>query len=72
MRKRFTLTEQEIHSALWKKLSAHYAHKLDMRRKDNDGNHDAIVTAKLRGRIEELVDFLALGKPAPDQETDDG
>lgn len=70
--RRFELTDHERDSALWKKLREQAEDQLDALRRDNDRNHDEVRTANIRGQIARLNIFLALGKPAPHQETDDG
>lgn len=57
------LSQLEIHSALWKKLTDHWAERLSMLRLKNDNELDTIETARLRGRIAAYKDFLAMGDP---------
>ena len=65
------LTDIERESELWKKLTAHYALKLDTYRMQNDGNLSPDETAKLRGKIFEVRKILALGEVTPAPESDD-
>jgi len=67
-----TLTPAERDSALWKKIEAHYeAHILTLRTM-LEGDRTPDVTAKLRGRIAEVKNLLALASDTPDpvQEAD--
>ena len=60
-----TLEEHEIKSALWQKLREHYEQELATLRKKNDADMGLEATAKLRGRILAVKDFLLLDKPDP-------
>jgi len=62
---KFSLTLADLQSAVWLKLKEHYTQRLILLRAQNDGSLDAEATAKIRGRIAEVKQFLALGKPAP-------
>lgn len=54
----------EMRSALWLKLQAHYSAQLDMLRRKNDGDMPPDQTQRLRGRIAQVKEFLALsGEP---------
>lgn len=66
------LTEQELQSAVWKKLEAHITSRIESARCQNDGELDAIATARLRGRIGAWKELLALGQPGPAQAEVDG
>lgn len=57
----FSLKPHEKQSALWQKLQQHLESRLDIQRKKNDGNHDLVNTAKIRGRIAEIKSLLSLG-----------
>jgi hypothetical protein len=59
------LTPADRQSAVWLKLKEHYTKRLNTLREQNDGNLDLEATAKIRGRIAEAKQFLALGNPAP-------
>lgn len=59
------LTYEERHSALWVKLSKEFEERLSVLRQQNDGELDAIGTARLRGRIAELKVLMELGQPVP-------
>jgi len=65
MKQPLKLTEVEIHSALWLRISEHLREKLNALRIENDGNRDEISTARLRGRIAQIKEFLALGETEP-------
>lgn len=56
------LAEHERHSAVWMKLKAHYEKRLALLREQNDADLNDEQTAKKRGRIAEVKDFLALDK----------
>ena len=66
------LEQNEIHSALWKKLKAHMEVELNTLRMRNDGDHDPVATANIRGQIARLKALLSLEKPVAAQVTDDG
>ena len=57
------LTIEEKNSVLWKKLKKSAEERLQKMRVRNDADHDAIETAKIRGRILELKNFLTLDGP---------
>lgn len=59
------LNAVEKQSALWRKLEQHLTERLATMRQKNDGNLDPLETAKVRGRITELKDLIALGEPSP-------
>ncbi|HYN54395.1 MAG TPA: hypothetical protein VES38_06795 [Methylotenera sp.] len=59
------LNSAEAQTALWIKIKAHLESRLDLCRLQNDGDSDAVHTAKMRGRILEIKSFLALDKPPP-------
>lgn len=54
------LTKEEVDSALWKKIEQLYKQRLDISRKNNDGNASEIATAMLRGRIAAYRELLQL------------
>lgn len=63
-----TLDAIETRSAVWIKLHAHLRSQLQAMRERNDGAQlDAIETARLRGRIAQVKEILALGQPEPEQ-----
>lgn len=64
----FRITEQERMTPLWKKLDAFLVHRLNSARERNDGNLDAVETAKLRGQIAEIKALLDLAKERPHAE----
>jgi len=62
----FKLGHNEIHSALWIRLKEYYEARLITLRQRNDGDLDQIATARVRGRIQEIRNFLALENQAPE------
>ena len=58
----------ETRSAVWLKLQAHFEERLAVLRSKNDGALPPDETSHLRGRIAQVKEILALGKP----ESDDG
>lgn len=65
MTTKLLLNAAEKQTALWVKIKAHLESRLEICRKQNDGDADAVQTAKMRGRILELKSFLALENPPP-------
>jgi len=67
MSEQFKLLPEDIHTPLWRRLSAHLEERIAFHRKRNDGGLSEVETAKLRGRIAEAKYILEdLGpKPAP-------
>jgi hypothetical protein len=59
------LTYEEKHSALWLKLKEHMTGRMDVLRKKNDGDFDAVATAAIRGQIRELKNLVALDQDLP-------
>lgn len=57
-----TLTDLERQSALWQKLAAHLSERLDAQRARNDGELSPEETHKLRGRIAQIKEILALAR----------
>lgn len=72
MNDQFTLTKDETHSALWLKLREHLESKLDFYRRKNDGDHNDIETALIRGRISVLKNLLELDQPDRHQDAEYG
>ena len=66
------LTDAEAHSALWTKLKEHMESRLATHRRKNDGDLDPTQTARMRGRIAELLSLLDLEKPEPAQVAEHG
>lgn len=56
------LEPHEMQSALWQKLHAHMAERLDALRRSNDGDLSIEETQRLRGRIAQLKEILALAR----------
>lgn len=65
------LTEIELQSAVWQKLKAHMEQRLDECRRRNDGDLNEIETARLRGRIACLREFLSIGAEPVDANLSD-
>ena len=57
-----TLKIEDFHSQTWKRLSQHVDERIDELRKLNDGPHDPVQTALIRGGIKELKKILALAE----------
>ena len=58
-----TLTDEELVSSTWLKISTHFEARLDELRQQNDGYLSPEDTARLRGRIHNCKEILALGNP---------
>lgn len=69
--KELKLTTVDIQSAVWQKVVAITERRIDMLRRKNDNDKDSIETAKLRGRIAECKNLLAMANPSPTQVADD-
>jgi hypothetical protein len=61
----FSLSSQERHSALWKRLEAYFAQRLAKLRADNDRPQTEMQTAQLRGHIACLKQIIRLGEEPP-------
>lgn len=61
------LQEHEIRSALWLRLQAHLTAQLVTLRQKNDGALSHEDTTRLRGRIAQLKEILALSQTEPVQ-----
>lgn len=59
----FRLEKGDLSSPTWSKLRRHMEAQLDKLRRENDKDADPVRTAKLRGRIAQLKNLLALGNP---------
>jgi hypothetical protein len=59
----FTLTAEDRHSALWRRLEAHLTDKLARARGRNDHPMPEANTASIRGEIKILSELIKLGKP---------
>jgi len=57
---RFQLTENEMSSALWLRMKAHYEKRLHSLRSANDDPTSEEETARRRGRIHEVKLLLSL------------
>jgi len=60
------LTHEEIASATWSRIRTHLTEHLADLRAKNDANLSPEETARMRGRIFEIKQFLALEQPAPE------
>jgi len=61
-----TLTLEERHSALWKKLNEHLQSEIDRLRRKNDSNSlSESETSFIRGQIRALKDVAALATDLP-------
>lgn len=59
-----SLTPQDFQSQTWLKLKEYYSARLEQAREDNDNSTlTPDQTARLRGRIFEIKEFLALETP---------
>lgn len=61
----FKLDDTERHSSLWRKLAEYYQQRLALLRAKNDGDLDEARTARIRGQIAEVKQFLDLAEPGP-------
>jgi len=59
------LEQSDLTSLTWQKLKILLEERVEMLRKKNDGNLDAVQTASLRGEIKALKGILVLDKAAP-------
>lgn len=59
-------TGADINGGTWRKLNKYIDAQIDLLRKQNDGDIDALATAKLRGRIVALKALKAAADPAID------
>lgn len=59
------LNDLDIRSETWQRIKAHYEGVLAKLRTQNDGELDAEKTARLRGRIFEVKQILAMDKENP-------
>lgn len=56
------LEQNEIHSALWKRLKAHMETEIEQHHKNLEKDADATKTAHIRGQISQLRALLRLGE----------
>jgi hypothetical protein len=56
------LTHPDRQSEAWAKISQYLTDRIQALREKNDGPHDPIATAQLRGEIGECKKLLAFGK----------
>lgn len=59
------LEDYEIKSPLWHRLKEHMESELTRLREKNDSMLDATETARVRGRIQQIKDFLSLELEPP-------
>ena len=64
------LSQDDVHSATWKKIKTHCEQRLQLLRAKNDASLPIDKTEKLRGRIAEIKNLMALDQPAPLMEAD--
>jgi hypothetical protein len=64
MSAKLKLVPHERQHPIWMKIEEELNRRIDVLRRMNDGAFDEIQTARLRGRIAELKDLLAMGKDA--------
>lgn len=62
----FALSAGDRQTGLWQRLLEHLTNRLAIARAKNDGQHDAVVTATLRGQIGVYKTLLALDQDLPD------
>ena len=55
---KFSLTKQEATTPVWAKLKAQIEARLEISRKQNDGDLSEVETARLRGRIAAYKELL--------------
>lgn len=66
------LSPHETGSALWQKLEAHLNERLAKHRARLETRLIEADTVRLRGQIAEIREFLAMGQPERETETDAG
>lgn len=66
------LTEQEKQSAVWIKLRDLMNERLEALRCQNDGDLSPEQTTRLRGRVAQLKELLAMDQSTPAQAEIDG
>ena len=54
------LERNDFQSGLWLRLKDHLRAEIDTLRRKNDGDHDPVATAAIRGEIKALKKLLAL------------
>jgi hypothetical protein len=70
--KEFRLSAGERRMSAWTNLEKHLHARLASLRAQNDNDLDETKTAKLRGRIAEVINLLALGaSPDPTEAADE-
>lgn len=65
-KQRLLLSRDERDSNLWAKLMAHWTDRLASLRARNDSDCSEAETARLRGQIAELKQFMAMNNDPPD------
>jgi hypothetical protein len=58
------LLEHERKSPLWQKLRKHFENELMSLRERNDADLTELETARLRGKVKQVKEFLLLETPA--------
>lgn len=64
-KERFYLSREEKNSRLWMRLMSHFEERLALLRSQNDGDRSEMETAKIRGSIAEIKQFIALNSDLP-------
>jgi len=60
MEQPFALSKHESETELWMKLKAHIEKRMDVLRRQNDGDMSAEETSRLRGKIAFAKEILGL------------
>ena len=64
------LTDAELNSPLWLKLTKHWGEELAALRMKNDSDMDELKTAFVRGRIQQIKRDLDIGADKTELEVD--
>lgn len=57
------LNEADLQTAVWLKLKKHLEERLESLRRKNDSDATETKTSKVRGRIAEVKELLAMAEP---------
>ncbi len=63
---KLNLDQTERRSTAWLKVEKYLQERIEALRDQNDGDHDPIKTAKIRGQIDELKTMLKSQQPLPE------
>lgn len=66
------LVRSDFASSTWKRTEAELRARLQSLRETNDGPHDSIRTAEIRGSISEVKRLLSLAKASDESEAGPG